>query len=151
MVDLTCFPYNLLFFCVFVCLFIHVYFSIAVKPTISEAELATMDVQPYMSNKQHQLTCTAYAFPLPDVTWFWQPCHRDPNYTEWVTMSKIKMFVMSMMWWHNMEQHNLILNRFIARSSYVFCIVCVDALSYQCYCKLRTADQCIVAPFFQFE
>uniref|UniRef100_A0A3P8SH51 receptor protein-tyrosine kinase n=1 Tax=Amphiprion percula TaxID=161767 RepID=A0A3P8SH51_AMPPE len=50
-----------------------------VKPTISEAELATVDVQPYMSGKQQQLTCTAYGLPLPTITWLWQPCNSDPT------------------------------------------------------------------------
>ncbi|XP_058505740.1 vascular endothelial growth factor receptor kdr-like [Solea solea] len=54
---------------------------VEVKPTISEAELATVDVQTYMFGKQHQLTCTAYGFPLPDITWLWQPCHSDPMLT----------------------------------------------------------------------
>ncbi|XP_068571109.1 vascular endothelial growth factor receptor kdr-like [Cebidichthys violaceus] len=49
-----------------------------VKPTISEAELAAVDVQPYTFGKQHQLTCTAYGIPMPNITWFWQPCHSDP-------------------------------------------------------------------------
>ncbi|KAM9740982.1 vascular endothelial growth factor receptor kdr-like isoform 1-T1 [Menidia menidia] len=49
-----------------------------VKPTISEAELPTMGVQPYMSGKQHQLTCTAYGLPSPNIIWFWQPCKPDP-------------------------------------------------------------------------
>ncbi|XP_022615628.1 vascular endothelial growth factor receptor kdr-like [Seriola dumerili] len=53
---------------------------VKVKPTISEAELATVDVQPYMFGKQHQLTCTAYGFPLPTITWLWQPCHSDPTF-----------------------------------------------------------------------
>ncbi|XP_010784459.1 vascular endothelial growth factor receptor kdr-like [Notothenia coriiceps] len=47
---------------------------VEVKPIISEAELATVDVQPYMIGRQHQLTCTAYGVPLPNTTWFWQPC-----------------------------------------------------------------------------
>lgn len=50
-----------------------------VKPTISEAELTSVDVQPYMLGKQHQLTCTAYGLPMPTVTWLWQPCHSDPE------------------------------------------------------------------------
>ncbi|KAI3351635.1 hypothetical protein L3Q82_020471, partial [Scortum barcoo] len=50
-----------------------------VKPTISEAELASVDVLSYMSGKQHQLTCTAYGFPLPTITWLWQPCRSDPT------------------------------------------------------------------------
>ncbi|XP_035505934.2 vascular endothelial growth factor receptor kdr-like [Scophthalmus maximus] len=64
-----------------------------VKPTISEAELPTMDVQPYMFGKQHQLTCTAFGLPLPTITWLWQPCHSDPtlkdciDYTEPILVS----------------------------------------------------------------
>ncbi|KAM6999689.1 vascular endothelial growth factor receptor kdr-like [Tautogolabrus adspersus] len=49
------------------------------KPSISEAELATVDVQPYMFGRQHQLTCTAGGLPLPNITWFWQPCHSEPT------------------------------------------------------------------------
>ncbi|XP_060904331.1 vascular endothelial growth factor receptor kdr-like [Labrus mixtus] len=49
------------------------------KPSISEAELATVDVPPYMFGRQHQLTCTAFGFPLPNITWFWQPCHSGPT------------------------------------------------------------------------
>ncbi|KAM7389916.1 hypothetical protein PAMP_023860 [Pampus punctatissimus] len=52
---------------------------VEVKPTISEAELATVDLQPYMFGKQHQLTCTAYGLPLPNITWFWRPCRSDPT------------------------------------------------------------------------
>ncbi|KAM9849678.1 vascular endothelial growth factor receptor kdr-like [Aulostomus maculatus] len=53
---------------------------VEVKPTISESELATVDIQPYMFGKQHQLTCTAYGFPLPNITWSWQPCLTNPMY-----------------------------------------------------------------------
>ncbi|XP_029297446.1 vascular endothelial growth factor receptor kdr-like [Cottoperca gobio] len=49
-----------------------------VKPTISEAEHATVDVQPYMFGEQHQLTCTAYGVPLPNISWLWQPCRSSP-------------------------------------------------------------------------
>ncbi|XP_018515715.1 vascular endothelial growth factor receptor kdr-like [Lates calcarifer] len=52
---------------------------VTVKPSISEAELATVDVQPYMLGKHPQLTCTASGVPLPTITWYWQPCH--PNAT----------------------------------------------------------------------
>uniref|UniRef100_A0A665XCL3 receptor protein-tyrosine kinase n=1 Tax=Echeneis naucrates TaxID=173247 RepID=A0A665XCL3_ECHNA len=48
-----------------------------VKPTISEAEFSTVDVQPYMFGKQHQLTCTAYGLPLPTITWIWQPYNSE--------------------------------------------------------------------------
>ncbi|XP_035525018.1 vascular endothelial growth factor receptor kdr-like [Morone saxatilis] len=50
-----------------------------VKPTISEAELPSVDGQHYMFGKQHQLTCTAYGLPLPTITWLWQPCHSGPT------------------------------------------------------------------------
>ncbi|XP_035768665.1 vascular endothelial growth factor receptor kdr-like [Neolamprologus brichardi] len=54
--------------------------EVTVKPSISEAELATVDVQPYMSGKQHHLTCTAYGLPLPIITWHWQPFHSEPKF-----------------------------------------------------------------------
>lgn len=57
-----------------------------VKPSISEAELATVDVQPYMSGKQHHLTCTAFGLPLPTITWHWQPFHSEPKFKKWVTL-----------------------------------------------------------------
>ncbi|MEQ2180641.1 hypothetical protein GOODEAATRI_003264, partial [Goodea atripinnis] len=51
--------------------------TVEVKPTISEVELSNQDVQPYMSGKQHQLTCTAFGVPLPQITWVWQPCNTN--------------------------------------------------------------------------
>lgn len=60
---------------------------LTVKPTILEAELTSVDVQPHMSGKQHQLTCTVFGSPLPTVTWHWQPCHSDVTLKEWVTIS----------------------------------------------------------------
>ncbi|XP_042274439.1 vascular endothelial growth factor receptor kdr-like isoform X3 [Thunnus maccoyii] len=64
---------------------------VKVKPTISEAELATVDVQPYMFHKQHQLTCTAYGLPLPNITWLWQPCSSDPTLKDCISYTKPKM------------------------------------------------------------
>ncbi|XP_074530172.1 vascular endothelial growth factor receptor kdr-like isoform X2 [Halichoeres trimaculatus] len=61
------------------------------KPTISEAELATVDVQPYMFGKQHQLTCTAYGLPLPNITWFWQPCYSEAAFTECIETKPIQV------------------------------------------------------------
>lgn len=85
-------PFLFLSLCVFVCVCVLVsvdmYFSLKVKPTISEAELPTGDVQPYMFGKQHQLTCTAYGLPLPTIAWLWQPCHSDPAFKRWVTISQ---------------------------------------------------------------
>ncbi|XP_061581509.1 vascular endothelial growth factor receptor kdr-like isoform X2 [Cololabis saira] len=50
-----------------------------VKPTILETELTSVDVQPYMSGRQHQLTCTVHAQPSPTILWLWQPCYSDPT------------------------------------------------------------------------
>ncbi|XP_012717253.3 vascular endothelial growth factor receptor kdr-like isoform X1 [Fundulus heteroclitus] len=52
---------------------------VEVKPSISEAELSNQDVQPYLSGRQHQLTCTAFGEPLPEITWQWLPCHANPT------------------------------------------------------------------------
>uniref|UniRef100_A0AAQ5XJ05 receptor protein-tyrosine kinase n=1 Tax=Amphiprion ocellaris TaxID=80972 RepID=A0AAQ5XJ05_AMPOC len=62
-----------------------------VKPTISEAELATVDMQPYMSGKQQQLTCTAYGLPLPTITWLWQPCNSDPTLTNTLVIGEARV------------------------------------------------------------
>lgn len=62
--------------------------AVDVKPTISEAELAIVDVQPYVAGKQHQLTCTAYGVPSPNITWLWQPCHSDPTLTNCIAHTK---------------------------------------------------------------
>lgn len=51
---------------------------VQVMPTISE-EFANMKVPPYMFNEEHQLTCTAFAVPLPQITWFWEPCNADKD------------------------------------------------------------------------
>ncbi|XP_047440846.1 vascular endothelial growth factor receptor kdr-like [Mugil cephalus] len=69
---------------------------VEVKPSISEAELATADVQSYIFGKQHQLTCTAVGLPLPNITWLWHPCdleHSSINcspYTRPITVSADK-------------------------------------------------------------
>ena len=56
-----------------------VYVSPTVRPKISEEEVASEYVQPYMFGMQHQLTCTAFGVPMPNITWLWQPCHPDPT------------------------------------------------------------------------
>ncbi|XP_019935437.2 vascular endothelial growth factor receptor kdr-like isoform X1 [Paralichthys olivaceus] len=55
---------------------------VEVNPTILEAELATVDLQPYMVGKQHQIPCTASGFPLPTIRWLWQPCLLDATLTD---------------------------------------------------------------------
>uniref|UniRef100_A0A8C7UVL0 receptor protein-tyrosine kinase n=1 Tax=Oncorhynchus mykiss TaxID=8022 RepID=A0A8C7UVL0_ONCMY len=52
---------------------------VQVRPKISEEEVASEYVQPYMFGMQHQLTCTAFGVPMPNITWLWQPCHPDPT------------------------------------------------------------------------
>ncbi|KAK2848976.1 hypothetical protein Q5P01_008810 [Channa striata] len=59
-----------------------------VKPTILEAEITSVHVQHYMFGKEHQLTCTSPGFPLPNITWFWQPCDPDPTYEQCARDSK---------------------------------------------------------------
>ncbi|KAM8732613.1 vascular endothelial growth factor receptor kdr-like [Acanthopagrus schlegelii] len=59
-----------------------------VKPTISEAELPSVNVQTYMFGKQHQLTCTAYGLPMPTITWLWQPCQSGPSLTDCIADTK---------------------------------------------------------------
>ncbi|XP_029020278.1 vascular endothelial growth factor receptor kdr-like [Betta splendens] len=49
--------------------------SVLVKPSISEAELFAKDVQTYMLGQQHQLTCTVYGIPMPNITWKWEECN----------------------------------------------------------------------------
>ncbi|XP_034545959.1 vascular endothelial growth factor receptor kdr-like isoform X2 [Notolabrus celidotus] len=63
------------------------------KPTISEGELANGDVQPYMFGKQHQLTCTASGTPLPNITWFWQPCRSEPASKDCIDINPIQVKV----------------------------------------------------------
>ncbi|KAL6480200.1 hypothetical protein MHYP_G00112330 [Metynnis hypsauchen] len=50
---------------------------VKVKPRISEEEVASVGPQTYRHGQKHQLTCTAYGYPKPNITWLWQPC--DPN------------------------------------------------------------------------
>lgn len=50
-----------------------------VPPAISEAELSAVGGQPKMFGKEQQVTCTAYGFPLPNITWHWMPCDSDPS------------------------------------------------------------------------
>ncbi|KAJ3588409.1 hypothetical protein NHX12_012002 [Muraenolepis orangiensis] len=60
-----------------------------VRPTISEAELSNLDVQPYMFGMEHRLSCTAFAVPRPKILWFWQPCQPDANLTKCVINTKL--------------------------------------------------------------
>ncbi|XP_041653989.1 vascular endothelial growth factor receptor kdr-like [Cheilinus undulatus] len=63
------------------------------KPRISEAELANMDLQPYVLGRPHQLTCTASGLPLPNITWLWQPCHSGPTLKDCIDTKPIMVEV----------------------------------------------------------
>ncbi|XP_057205834.1 vascular endothelial growth factor receptor kdr-like [Triplophysa rosa] len=51
--------------------------EVRVKPKISEEEVAPVGPQTYRYGQSHKLTCTVFGIPMPNITWFWQPC--DPN------------------------------------------------------------------------
>ncbi|KAF3694025.1 Vascular endothelial growth factor receptor kdr-like [Channa argus] len=57
-----------------------------VKPTILEAEITSDDVQRYMFPKD--LKCSAYGLPLPNITWYWQPCDPDPTLKKCIPYTK---------------------------------------------------------------
>ncbi|XP_077589202.1 vascular endothelial growth factor receptor kdr-like isoform X2 [Stigmatopora nigra] len=52
--------------------------EVEVKPSILEAKLAPVEIQPYIFGKRHRLICTVDGRPTPNITWLWQPCHADP-------------------------------------------------------------------------
>uniref|UniRef100_A0A671R0J9 receptor protein-tyrosine kinase n=1 Tax=Sinocyclocheilus anshuiensis TaxID=1608454 RepID=A0A671R0J9_9TELE len=47
--------------------------EVRVKPKIFEEDVAPGGPQTYKYNEGHQLSCTAFGIPMPDITWFWQP------------------------------------------------------------------------------
>uniref|UniRef100_A0AAY4E811 receptor protein-tyrosine kinase n=1 Tax=Denticeps clupeoides TaxID=299321 RepID=A0AAY4E811_9TELE len=49
------------------------FYSNLVKPDISD-DLNSRNPQLVASGKQHDLTCTVFGIPAPDITWLWQPC-----------------------------------------------------------------------------
>lgn len=60
-------------------LYVHTH---TVKPKIFEEDVAPGGPQAYKYNEGHQLTCTAFGIPMPNITWFWQPCDPSPDLTE---------------------------------------------------------------------
>ncbi|KAG8003939.1 Vascular endothelial growth factor receptor kdr-like [Nibea albiflora] len=60
------------------------YKNLSYTLVVQDAELYSVDVQPYMFGIQHQLTCTAYGLPLPNISWLWRPCQPDPTLTDCV-------------------------------------------------------------------
>ncbi|KAK2891164.1 hypothetical protein Q8A67_013807 [Cirrhinus molitorella] len=56
--------------------------EVRVKPKIFEEDVAPGGPQTYKYNEEHQLTCTAFGIPMPNITWFWQPCDPSTDLTE---------------------------------------------------------------------
>ncbi|RXN07406.1 vascular endothelial growth factor receptor kdr-like protein [Labeo rohita] len=56
--------------------------EVRVKPKIFEEDMTPGGPQTYKYNEEHQLTCTAFGIPVPNITWFWQPCDPSSNLTE---------------------------------------------------------------------
>ncbi|KTF93031.1 hypothetical protein cypCar_00037999 [Cyprinus carpio] len=56
--------------------------EVRVKPKIFEEDVAPGSPQSYKYNEGHQLSCTAFGIPMPNITWFWQPCEPRPDLTE---------------------------------------------------------------------
>ncbi|XP_053486492.1 vascular endothelial growth factor receptor kdr-like [Ictalurus furcatus] len=54
---------------------------VKVKPRIFEEEVAPVGTQTYRLGQEHQLTCTVFGFPKPNITWLWQPCDPDQKLT----------------------------------------------------------------------
>ncbi|KAK3563813.1 hypothetical protein QTP86_002759 [Hemibagrus guttatus] len=55
---------------------------VKMKPRISEEEVAPLGPQTYRVGQEHQLTCTVFGFPKPNITWLWQPCDPDQKLTQ---------------------------------------------------------------------
>ncbi|KAI4885350.1 hypothetical protein NFI96_014323, partial [Prochilodus magdalenae] len=55
---------------------------VKMKPRISEEEVAPVGPRTYRHGQKHQLTCTAYGYPKPNITWLWQPCDPNPKLTQ---------------------------------------------------------------------
>ncbi|XP_028315257.1 vascular endothelial growth factor receptor kdr-like isoform X3 [Gouania willdenowi] len=125
-----------------------------VKPTISEAEWATMDVQPYTSGKQHQLTCTAYGFPLPTITWLWQPCHVDPTlktcsaFTEPIRVTNEDQGIIPHNW---IKSINTKPELFQGKNKTVSTLMIGEALvsgNYSCVARNKNGKSTMARPFF---
>ncbi|XP_052011076.1 vascular endothelial growth factor receptor kdr-like [Xyrauchen texanus] len=56
--------------------------EVRVKPKIAEEEVAQVGPQTYRYGQNHKLTCTAFGIPMPNITWFWQPCDPSPEFTQ---------------------------------------------------------------------
>ncbi|TRY97973.1 hypothetical protein DNTS_000300 [Danionella cerebrum] len=56
--------------------------EIRVKPKILEEDVAPVGPQTYKYGQRHKLTCTAFGIPMPNVSWFWQPCDPSSDLTE---------------------------------------------------------------------
>ncbi|XP_031442884.1 vascular endothelial growth factor receptor kdr-like [Clupea harengus] len=55
---------------------------VEVKPVILEEDVKTKEPRPIPHSQPQHLTCTAFGVPVPDITWFWQPCDPHPDLQE---------------------------------------------------------------------
>ncbi|KAA0709396.1 Vascular endothelial growth factor receptor kdr-like [Triplophysa tibetana] len=81
--------------------------EVRVKPKISEEEVAPVGPQTYMYGQSHKLPCTAFGIPMPNITWFWQPCYPNPDLTECKVYTE-PLPVEDGTEWHSMFPYNQI-------------------------------------------
>ncbi|KAG5263347.1 hypothetical protein AALO_G00263860 [Alosa alosa] len=55
---------------------------VEVKPVILEEGVMTKEPRSITLGQLQHLTCTAFGYPMPEVTWFWQPCDPNPDFQE---------------------------------------------------------------------
>ncbi|XP_062380357.1 vascular endothelial growth factor receptor kdr-like [Sardina pilchardus] len=55
---------------------------VEVKPVILEEGVMTKEPRSITQGQPQHLTCTAFGYPMPEVTWFWQPCDPNPDFQE---------------------------------------------------------------------
>ncbi|KAK7141377.1 hypothetical protein R3I93_015509 [Phoxinus phoxinus] len=81
--------------------------EVRVKPKIYEEDVAPVGPQTYRYGLRHKLTCTAFGIPMPNITWFWQPCDPNPDLTE-CRLYTDPLSVDDAIESHNHYPHNLI-------------------------------------------
>ncbi|XP_008324956.1 vascular endothelial growth factor receptor kdr-like isoform X2 [Cynoglossus semilaevis] len=130
--------------------------SVEVKPTILE-ELSTLEVKPQMFGEQQKLTCSAYGFPSPNITWFWQPCRSDPmlkdcvSYTEPIPVSTDDRGNYSRNWIKSISsKHDLVKNRTKTVGTLVIGEAQVSG-KYFCVATNEIGSSTMVMPFYVYD